>query len=249
MVTPSGPEPKTHAVAVVHGEDVEVTDDGALPRITAEWPGMSELAPGRDDLVPVAPRVRLEDENLHVFAARGEPPAGARPVVQLAEPAATRGQIALALDRWRGESARPARRAPWYDERWLAQTTAWMTDELHLIGRAVVEPPQVLRMWPLSAVVRVVLDDDTRVVVKCSCEHFGAEPAITRTLASLADPRARAAVPVVIATDEARVLLLMRELVDTPSANDDEDEGRPSSSALPRPWPRSSAPRPRCSWG
>ena len=49
----------------------------------------------------------------------------------------------------------PAKRAPWAEEGWLAEATAWIESSLAGLGRPPTGPVEQVRTWPLSAVLRV----------------------------------------------------------------------------------------------
>jgi phosphotransferase family enzyme len=49
----------------------------------------------------------------------------------------------------------PAERAPWAQEGWLAEATAWIESSLQNLGRAPAGTVEQVRTWPLSAVLRV----------------------------------------------------------------------------------------------
>ncbi len=53
----------------------------------------------------------------------------------------------------------PAKRAPWAQEGWLAEATAWIESSLEDLGRRPTGPLEQVRTWPLSAVLRVPTDN------------------------------------------------------------------------------------------
>lgn len=98
--------------------------DGRLPRITADWPELSELVPGRDDLVPMAPRQRVGNVNVHVLLARNPAPPTASwsrlvPLPQVADESEVVAVIQRSLQHWHRPQSRPATREPWFSHDYL----------------------------------------------------------------------------------------------------------------------------------
>lgn len=108
---------------------------------------------------------------------------------------------------WYAGGPAPARRAPWYMPGWRTAVLAWAAEALARAGLAPTGPPEQLRSWQRSAILRVPTADG-HVYLKAVPPVFGHEPGLTAALAA-ADP-ARFARPV--AVDPARGWLLMREL-------------------------------------
>jgi aminoglycoside phosphotransferase (APT) family kinase protein len=53
----------------------------------------------------------------------------------------------------------PPERTPWAREGWLAEAEAWIGSSLGALGRAPTGPLEQIRVWALSAVLRVQTDD------------------------------------------------------------------------------------------
>lgn len=140
------------------------------------------------------------------------PPAGAR--------WAARGELAglpLALERhrpiieewftWYGGPPPRPQRPPWYMPGWFDAAAAWAAEGLAAAGLAPTGPPEQLRSWQRSAIVRLPTARGP-AYLKAVPPMFGHEPALTVALAAAAPGRFAAP----IAVDRARGWLLMREL-------------------------------------
>ncbi len=222
MTTPLGGESTRHVVAVVRGFsgsiEVETNADGRLPRVDADWPDVSDLLPGRR-LLPLAPRIRIGDENLHVLADLTGAGEVWTSLAAIAESEELRGAIARAVAQWNGDAPAPERRGSWYRRGWLDHVGEWIATQTGGTDGELLGDPSVIKMWPLSALARF----PTRrrdVVVKASCEHFRAEPMITAALADIAPD----VMPDVIAIDAD--LTAMRAFDPTPA------EGTPALDRL-----------------
>ncbi|MEI8308531.1 MAG: hypothetical protein WCF99_15840 [Chloroflexales bacterium] len=108
---------------------------------------------------------------------------------------------------WRAEGA-PAIRAPWYVPGWHAKATRWITRQLDSLGITQYGPPEQLRSWQRSAILRT-LTDRGEVYFKAVPPMFGHEPALTTALVAVAP--ARVAVP--LAVDHARGWMLTSGIV------------------------------------
>jgi Phosphotransferase enzyme family len=182
------------AIAAVEGSVALV--DGSLPSVEASWRLPDVLAAfepliGRPPYLRMAERIDEGDRELrlHVFdvgnaaAHDAELPAPLRP----------------AFERWLAEQRGapvPPLRAAWARPGWLAEAEAWAGCEL--------EPH---RMWPLSAVLRGMLDGET-VFLKAVFPLFHPEPVITEALAR----EHPGAVPELLRADHERGWMLMPEL-------------------------------------
>jgi fructosamine-3-kinase len=199
-------------VAVVDVTDppsVWLAEEGLPVLVGDGWPSVREVAAfvGDSDLLPIAPATRLSEEPrvvLHVLAA-GSATAGHQGPLEAAGEYA--GAIARFVDEWTGRQARPARRPDWYRTGWLAEIDAWIDAVLAVSGRRRAAPTEVVQMWSLSAVLKVVCDDSP-VYVKASCEYFRAEARITEVLAGWP----AAGVPGVLAAETDRGWLMMAQL-------------------------------------
>jgi hypothetical protein len=183
-----------YAIAAADGALALV--DGSLPSVETSWRLPDVLAAfepllGRPPYLRQTGRVVQEDRvlRLHVFDIGDA-------VVRDAElPAALRP----AFDRWLAEQRGgqvPRLRAAWARPGWLSGAEAWAS--------CALEP---YRMWPLSALLRGVLDGEP-VFFKAVFPLFHHEPAITEVLAR----EHPGSVPELLRVDHARGWMLMREL-------------------------------------
>ena len=119
--------------------------------------------------------------------------------------------IARTVAEHTGAAPWPARRPSWFRSGWLDAVDAWIDQQLAASDLVRAGRCSPVRMWSLSAVLRVPLADDRSVWFKATCEHFRNEPAITRTLGSFAGD----AVPRVLAADERHGWMLLAPLPET----------------------------------
>jgi hypothetical protein len=103
---------------------------------------------------------------------------------------------------WRAEGT-PALRSPWYVPGWHTVAVGWIADQLASLGIAQHGPPEQLRSWQRSAILRTPTNQG-EVYFKAVPPMFGHEPTLTAALAA-ADP-SRFAVP--LAIDKARGWML-----------------------------------------
>lgn len=103
----------------------------------------------------------------------------------------------------------PAERAPWAQEGWLAEATAWIESSLHPVGRRPTGPVEQVRTWPLSAVLRVPTQNGL-VYFKATSKLplFVDEGAVMQGLAQLF----RREVPRPLAVDHARRWMLLEDV-------------------------------------
>jgi hypothetical protein len=103
----------------------------------------------------------------------------------------------------------PAQRAPWAQEGWLAEATAWIESSLRGVGRRSTGPVEQVRTWPLSAVLRVPTEND-HVYFKATSKLplFVDEGAVMQGLARLF----RREVPRPLAVDHARRWMLLEDV-------------------------------------
>jgi hypothetical protein len=182
------------AIAAANGSLALV--DGSLPSVETSWrlPGILDAFEpliGRPPYLRMAERIVEDDRELrlHVFDVGDA-------VVQDAEMPAP---LRPAFERWLAEQRGapvPQLRAAWAKSGWLAEAESWAGCDLR---------PH--RMWPLSAVLRGVLDGET-VFLKAVFPLFHREPAITAALAR----EHPGVVPDVLQVDRERGWMLMREL-------------------------------------
>ena len=175
------------SLALVHGSLPSVETSWRLPDILDAF----EPLIGRPPYLRMAERVVEDDRELrlHVFDV------GDALVRDVDVPAPFRP----AFERWLAEQRGapvPRLRAVWAKPGWLAEAEAWAGCDLR---------PH--RMWPLSAVLRGVLEGET-VFLKAVFPVFHHEPAITEALAH----EHPGLVPDVLRADHERGWMLMREL-------------------------------------
>jgi hypothetical protein len=105
----------------------------------------------------------------------------------------------------------------------LDAVEAWIDDQLGASDLVRAGPCRPVRIWSLSAVLRVPICDGRSVWFKATCEHFRDEPAITRALGRLVGDT----VPRVLAVDECHSWMLLAPLPET----DTDDAGRVAAAA------------------
>jgi aminoglycoside phosphotransferase (APT) family kinase protein len=103
----------------------------------------------------------------------------------------------------------PAKRAPWAQEEWLAEATAWIESSLRSLGRTPTGPVEQVRTWPLSAVLRVPTQEG-RVYFKATSTSplFVDEGRVMQGLARLF----RHEVPNPLAIDSPRRWMLLEDV-------------------------------------
>jgi hypothetical protein len=185
----------THYAIAAEGGTLAVVD-GSLPSVETSW-RLADILDAFEPLIGRPPYLReagriVEDDRvlrLHAFDV-GDAVVGD---VELPAP------LRPAFERWLVEQRGgpiPPLRAAWARPGWLAAAEAWVGCDL--------EPR---RMWPLSAVLRGVLDGEP-VFLKAVFPLFHHEPAITEALAR----EHPGVVPEVLRVDRDRGWMLMREL-------------------------------------
>lgn len=113
------------------------------------------------------------------------------------------------LDRWfaeAGDAVVVARRPPWYRPGWFAEATAWLAAQLARLGLAIIAPPEQLRSWERSCLLRM-LTADGWVYLKAVPEMFAHEPLLTHALARAYPGE----VPTLLAHDDTRRLMVMAD--------------------------------------
>lgn len=230
----SGPTAPTGVdlVAAVCGDRLLVLDAPAGPVLPAVagcegWPETPLVirTAGVDHATVLAPATRLAEEPATTVHLLGLPPGGPDPSLQgagwldlthlerLGHPPDVATAVRAGLAEHTGAAPWPARRPAWYRPGWPAESDAWVDEQLARIGLDRTGPSEMVKIWSLSAVLRVPVSGGgtaAHVYAKATCDHFRAEPAVTRLLASLAP----AVVPDVLAVDEDRGWLLMRPFTD-----------------------------------
>jgi aminoglycoside phosphotransferase (APT) family kinase protein len=98
-----------------------------------------------------------------------------------------------------GRAQPPARRPDWFATSWYDEVEAWVDDRLAALGRRRTGPSEPVKVWSMSAVLKIPSDPDP-VWLKAACRHFHAEPALTRLVSQMLP----AHTPSVIATDDER---------------------------------------------
>jgi Phosphotransferase enzyme family len=181
-IAPAGGE-----LAIVGGSLPSVAAAPRLPDVLAAF----EPLIGRPPYLRQAERIVADDcvLRMHVFDV-GDAVLGD---VELPAP------LRPAFERWLAEQRGgpvPRLRAAWARPGWLAAAEAW--------AGCALEPH---RMWPLSAVLRGVLDSEP-VFLKAAFPLFRHEPVITEALAR----EHPGVVPEVLRIDRERGWMLMREL-------------------------------------
>ena len=218
------PDAARTSVLVTH------TSDGArLPRLRAPAGAAAVVEALRRELALDTPYLRpgptVRDDASRVVAALHEldaPPPGWEPPEGSAwlpldsvdataiGPAELADSVARWLDEQRGAPV-PDARPPWARAGWLAATERWMEESARANDLVPRGRPELVGQWPLSSVLRLETDAG-HVYLKAVFAIFGHEPALTRALAA----RHSELVPDVLAIDEARGVMLMRELSGQP---------------------------------
>lgn len=230
----SGPDPGAPGdhvvVVVVDGDHVWVDPSGRLPRLRRDEPALADLVPGRTDLIALAPVRTVSVGPVHVLGARsGEPPPAPwsrRPRTEVVDDTAVLAHVEQEVARFAGRATRPAQRAAWYDDCWLEDRLRWVDGVLEARGMRRLDDGRALQTWSLSTVLRIAAagapgpgEVSGDVVLKSSCAHFGAEPALTAYVARLCP----GLVPEVLATDPASRTMLSRALPPDVRQADDVD--------------------------
>ncbi|WP_375429950.1 phosphotransferase family protein [uncultured Friedmanniella sp.] len=233
-------------VAAVRGGRLLVSDGASgpvLPRVEdsdgwLETPKVVATA-GVASATVLAPATRLGGEPTTTVHLLGLPLAGPDPSIadaswldvddldRLAHPPAVAAAIRTGLVEYARDVPWPPGRPAWYRPSWPAELDGWVDEQLPRLGLTRTGGTVAVKVWSLSAVVRIPVVSGTgatSVYVKATCEHFRAEPAVTRLLASLAPE----VVPDVLAIDETRGWILMRPFTD----GDGDDAERPETAPV-----------------
>ena len=115
-----------------------------------------------------------------------------------------RPRLAQLLAEWRGEEAVPALRPAWARSGWYAAASAWIGEQLRSLGRPPAGPPEQIRHWSISAVMRTPTAARP-TWFKAVFPLFHHEPAVTAAIHRLAPT---SVAPVLARDDRAGWLLL-----------------------------------------
>jgi aminoglycoside phosphotransferase (APT) family kinase protein len=216
-----------HVCVLLHERRVLTDDEGRVPSyVDHAWSGLARRTGtcGDPGAVLVAPQIEVGSSTLlSVFGSRSETPVYGtwRSLDQLVEddPAvltSLREIEAMAG----GVIDPPARRPAWFRAGWHDEVDAWIDRELGARGRSRTGASVPVKVWSLSAVLRVPSDPEP-VWFKASCRHFHAEPALTQLVVGMLPEHA----PPVIAADVERAWLLIEDMA---GADEDHEDAPPS---------------------
>jgi aminoglycoside phosphotransferase (APT) family kinase protein len=207
----------------VNEGSVAVDSDGTLAAVSQEE---------ADRGFPLAPELLLDVDGPLVLDVRRSPDAAAyarwSPVDQARGAEVVIDALRGTVRTFGGAEERPARRPEWFVEGWLPEVEAWVDGCVSAIGRRRTGDLEPVKVWCLSAVLRVPTDRGV-LFFKAACEWFRAEPRITEVLAGLWPDR----VPGLVATEPRRGWQLMEPLSGV-SIEDDPDPGlaAPTAAAM-----------------
>jgi len=224
-------QPQIRQLCALLRDELVLTDErGRLRSYVDEHPWIDlqrrALACGDATAVLVAPQMVVspdEDVLMNVFASRTETPVDGTwtALDQITEPdLAVRTSLRSVAAVVNGTMAAPARRPDWFTASWYVHVDSWIDVELAAHGRTRTGMTVPVKVWSLSAVLRVPCDP-APVWFKASCRHFHAEPALTRLVVDMLPEHA----PPVIAVDEDRGWLLMDDM---PGADEEHEEAPPA---------------------
>lgn len=214
------PDPTRGAVLVVRGAGHD-----ELPRIEAAGGPAGMLSALEAVYGLRAPYLRpalvvLDEDASPTMALRelAAPASDWRPTAGLAwleleraDPdALTPSDLAPQVSRWLEEQRTgrvPERRPPWARPGWLAEASRWIEERSVALGHEPVGEVELVAQWPISSVLKLATSRGT-VFFKAVFAAFFNEPALTRALAS----EHPGLVPEVLAVDDERGWILMREL-------------------------------------
>ena len=202
---------------LVDGDRVAVDATGAIASVAEAVDGF-----------PLAPELLVEVEGLRAVDVRGWSPGTGpeelswRPLGEGPGPEAVLDAVRSAVATYAGRESLPARRQAWFAEPWRAQADAWVDATLAGLGRRRTGPSVPVKVWSLSAVLRVATDQGP-VFLKATCDHFGSEPRITDLLGRLLPGR----VPALLGFEPDRGWQLMEPLAGV----SDEDDPTPRLAA------------------
>lgn len=216
---------RDHRVALLDltgPDDRVLLVDDRLPDVEGRWPTPTELArtAGDPDAQVAGPATREPDgtiTNVLVGSGRTALDGAWVRIGDLTEAHGVRPPARSALV----ETARVLRggevtdgRAAWFRPGWLADATRWIDGTLSDRGLERVGAPFPVKLWSLSAVLRVRVRDasgvpeERDVWFKETCEGFRTEAGLTAAVAHLAPDVA----PRVFAVDTAGARLLLEDI-------------------------------------
>jgi aminoglycoside phosphotransferase len=203
-----------------------------LPALTTGGGAARVVETLREALALDAPYLRrvqvLRDETRRPVALLHEvdapspewvPPSGAAWLaLEEADPASLApAALSSSVGRWVAEQRGgpvPKARAAWARPGWFAEATEWMLESARASDLEPRGRPEVVEQWSLSSVLRLETDAG-HVYLKAIFPLFWHEPVLTRALAG-SHPEL---VPEVLALDESRGWMLLRELRGKPLGN------------------------------
>jgi aminoglycoside phosphotransferase (APT) family kinase protein len=215
-------------VVLVRDGKVSVCADGGGAVLPSIW--SEKGRPQRVDLetvlhdpaaVPLGPACRTSEgpvRVVHVLSGRAvERPGGQvwlplDGLSTLDEPADVVEAVRRVLAEHDGTTERPSQRPDWYGDGWLAEVDAWVDERLSDLGVRRTGPTVQLKIWSLSAVVRIPCVDaeggESDLFSKATCDWFRNEPQITEAIGYFSPEWT----PVVLAVHKSRPWMLMRSL-------------------------------------
>jgi hypothetical protein len=122
-------------------------------------------------------------------------------------PLATPGLQRVTEDWFRWQGAPPAIRVPWYRPGWFDDAERWIRQQTERLGLRLEHPPQQLRSWQRSAIIRAGTSAGD-LYFKAVPPVFAAEPILTLALAESRPEH----LPAIVATEPQRHWLLMRDV-------------------------------------
>jgi hypothetical protein len=211
---PPVPSPTRQLCAVLAGGCVLTDASRRLPAYDGDQHAAltdRAAASGDSTAVLVAPQLQVRADPgllLNVFAPRLEAAPGVwTPLADLAEDDDVVAALRSVDDVVTGRAEPPARRPDWFRTSWYDEVETWVDDRLTQLGRRRTGPSTPWKVWSMSAVVRIPCDP-APVWFKAACEHFHAEPALTRLVAEMLPGHA----PRTIATDDDRGWVLTEDI-------------------------------------
>lgn len=206
-------------VAPVRDDAVGLDAGGMLPAVSETDDGAAVAPilrvagdPAGRILAPASWVLGEPDVVVHLVAVgAGSPWTSWLPVDRLDElphPAGVAAAIRTGLDEASGRRPWPSGRPDWFRPGWLVEVDAWIDDQLDPAGEHRTGASVVLKLWSLSAVLRVPVTGGRSVFLKAGCDWFGAEAAVTALLGRVAPGQ----VPDLIAMEPRRGWLLMLPL-------------------------------------
>ncbi len=211
------PTPVRQLCVLLRDGRVLTDDDGRLPTYVDDHPWIDldrrALTCGDPSAVLVAPQLPVSADGhllMNVFASRTNTAVDGTwtALDEIAEiDSAASATLRVIAEVVSGSLPSPARRPDWFRASWYDEADAWIDAELAARGRSRTGPTVPVKVWSMSAVLRVP-SEPTPVWMKASCRHFHAEPALTRLVVEMLPAYA----PPLIAVDEARGWLLLEDM-------------------------------------